>query len=517
MATTYQSPGVYVEEVDRGTKPIQGVGTSTTGFVGITAEASVKRSDPETGELIVTESRLNKPTLVTSWMSYTKIFGEFVDGAYLPDAVYGYFANGGGACFITSIRALNESNEEAKAASVPVPAEKGDSFTVVSKIAGEVGNNLSATITHDVDGDGKATGTFTIKIGSQTVKNLSMKKSDSGFIGKAEFDAISIENIGAASAMPTEGTWLLAGGGSPLPTAAEFIGNATERTGINGFESVDDIRLVVCPDIMAGYDGSQEAKERVRGIQKAIVDHCELMKYRFAILDTPSGLNPQEVMEWLEFLNIDSSYAGLYYPWVEVQDINNGGTKLIPPSAHIAGVYNRVDSERGVHKAPANEVLRGVVSMEIDVSRREQDFLNPKGINCIRPFAGRGLRIWGARTLSSDGSWRYINVRRLFIFVAASMDQGLQWAVFEPHDATLWAKVRRDVDAFLRNVWGSGALFGNTPSEAYYVKCDGELNPAEVRDAGQLIIEVGISPVKPAEFVIFRLSQWAGMGSDAAE
>ena len=155
MATTYQSPGVYVEEVDRGTKPIQGVGTSTTGFVGITAEASVKRRDPETGELIVTESRLNKPTLVTSWMSYTKIFGEFVDGAYLPDAVYGYFANGGGACFVTSIRALNESNEDAKTASIKVPAEKGDSFTVVSKIAGEVGNNLSATVSHDVDGDNK--------------------------------------------------------------------------------------------------------------------------------------------------------------------------------------------------------------------------------------------------------------------------------------------------------------------------------------------------------------------------
>lgn len=517
MATTYLSPGVYVEEVDRGTKPIQGVGTSTTGFVGITAEASIKRRDPNTGELVVVESRLNRPTLVTSWMNYTSIFGEFADGAYLPDAIYGYFANGGGACYVTSIRALSESREEATAASVDVPSSKGTSFTAVAKIPGEVGNNLAVTISHDKDSEGKATGTFTLTVGDQTVPGLSMKKSDDNHIGNPTFDAIEISNVGTATAVPDEGTYMLSGGGHPALSAADFIGSAAKRTGINGLESAEGVRLVSCPDIMQGYDGSDESKQRIRNIQRAIVDHCELMRYRFAILDTPPSLDAEEVQEWLAYINIDSSYAGLYYPWVEVADLVNGGTKLVPPSAHVAGAYNRVDSERGVHKAPANEILRGVVSLETIISRREQDFLNPKGINCIRPFPGRGIRIWGARTLSSDGSWRYINVRRVFIYVAASLDQGLQWVVFEPNDPTLWAKVRRDVDAFLRTVWGSGALFGNSPGEAYYVKCDSELNTPEVRDLGQLIVEVGISPVKPAEFVIFRLSQWAGSGGGEGE
>jgi uncharacterized protein len=163
-----------------------------------------------------------------------------------------------------------------------------------------------------------------------------------------------------------------------------------------------------------------------------------------------------------------------------------------------------------VHKAPANEVIRGATGLPIQLTRGEQDSLNPVGVNCIRSFPGRGIRIWGARTLSSDPAWRYINVRRLFNMVEESIERGTQWVVFEPNDPDLWARVRRDVSAFLRTVWTSGALFGITPNEAFYVKCDEELNPPEVRDLGQLIIEIGISPVKPAEFVIFRISQWAG-------
>ena len=266
---------------------------------------------------------------------------------------------------------------------------------------------------------------------------------------------------------------------------------------------------------MVGYDGTAEAKERVRSVQSAIVAHCERLRYRFAILDTPPGLSPQEVLEWREYVNFDTSYAALYYPWVQIPDLVQGGTRMSPPSGYVAGVYNRTDSSRGVHKAPANEILMGVVALETGISRGEQDQLNPRGVNCIRAFAGTGIRIWGARTLSSDGAWRYINVRRLFIYVAASMDAGLQWVVFEPNSSTLWAKVRRDVTAFLRTVWGSGALFGASEGEAFYVKCDGELNSADVRDLGQLIIEVGISPVKPAEFVIFRLSQWAGADAES--
>jgi phage tail sheath protein FI len=207
----------------------------------------------------------------------------------------------------------------------------------------------------------------------------------------------------------------------------------------------------------------------------------------------------------------------MYYPWIQIADLSGSGstTKTVPPSGHVVGVYNRSDGERGFHKAPANEIVRGAIDLELNLSRGEQDTLNPVGVNCIRSFPGRGIRIWGARTLSSDGSWRYINVRRLFIVVEASIDVGLQWVVFEPNDPMLWSRVLRDVKAFLSVIWSGGALFGLSSDEAFYVKCDEELNPAEVRDLGQLIIEVGICPVKPAEFVIFRISQWAGPNAAA--
>jgi hypothetical protein len=182
----------------------------------------------------------------------------------------------------------------------------------------------------------------------------------------------------------------------------------------------------------------------------------------------------------------------------------------------MAGIYARSDNERGVHKAPANEVIRGAMALEMQITKGEQDILNPIGVNCIRAFPGRGIRVWGARTLSSDASWRYINVRRLFNFVEKSIQTGTQWIVFEPNDADLWARIRRDITAFLSTVWGSGALFGATASEAFYVKCDAENNPAATRDLGQVIIEIGMAPVKPAEFVIFRISQWAG-GAETSE
>ncbi len=508
MALSYASPGVYVEEVDKGTKPIEAAGTSTAAFVGITAEASRKAIDAATGERVMVESRLNKPTLVTSWTQFADIFGGFTSGAYLPDAVYGYFANGGGPCYITSLRALDESKGDVKAATASISAEKGTAFRVTAKAAGPAGNNLVVSIKAGDDD------TFTMSVGGQTKSGLTIAKGDNQ-ISADTFDAVSVSHVG--SALPTPGSYPLSGGGMAPLTAADFIGDASERTGLGGLEALDDVRLVVCPDVMAGYDGSDDAKERVKMVQEALISHCERLKYRFAAIDTPPGLNAQQAKEWREYVNFDSSYAALYYPWIEIADLSGSGstTKFVPPSGHMVGIYNRTDSDRGVHKAPANEVVRGAISLEINLSRGEQDTLNPIGVNCIRTFPGRGIRVWGGRTLSSNGSWRYINVRRLFIMVEASMDAGLQWVVFEPNDSTLWAKVRRDVTAFLRNVWRGGALFGTTPDQAFYVKCDEELNPSEVRDLGQLIIEVGLAPVKPAEFVIFRISQWAGANAEA--
>lgn len=436
MAVTYASPGVYVEEVDKGTKPIQGVGTSIAAFIGVTAEASRKMVDKD-GNRVAVESLLNKATLVTSWTQFADLFGSFTDGAYLPDAIYGYFANGGGVCYVTSIRALQE-----------MPAQTAPSKRKAATSEGE----------------------------------------------------------SPAPSAPT----------APAPLSAnDFIGDPAARTGLGGLEAIDEISLVLCPDLVAGYDGAQAAKDRIKAVQTALITHCEKMRYRFALLDTPPGLNAQQAKEWREFLNFDTSHAALYYPWLEIPNLGGGGTKLVPPTGHLVGIYSRSDAERGVHKVPANEVVRGAVNVEIQISRGEQDVLNPIGVNCIRTFPGRGIRVWGGRTLTSNGAWRYINVRRLFNFVGASLDQGLQWVVFEPNDSTLWAKVRRDITSFLRVVWRTGALFGTTPDQAFYVKCDEELNPPEIRDLGQLIIEVGMAPVKPAEFVILRISQWAGANAEA--
>jgi phage tail sheath protein FI len=235
-----------------------------------------------------------------------------------------------------------------------------------------------------------------------------------------------------------------------------------------------------------------------------------------AFLDAPPNMTPQEIRKWrMETAGYDSSYAALYYPWIQVDDPVHNRAIYIPPCGHMAGVWARNDNTRGVHKAPANEVVQGVIGLAYDTTKGEQDTLNPDGINCIRAFPGRGIRVWGARTLASDPAWRYINVRRLFNFVEKSIERGTHWVVFEPNDHKLWARVRRDVSAFLRTVWRDGALFGLSPEEAFYVKCDEELNPADSRDQGKLIIEIGLCPVKPAEFVIFRISQFAGPNAEA--
>ncbi|GGA02026.1 hypothetical protein CYANOKiyG1_13950 [Okeania sp. KiyG1] len=246
---------------------------------------------------------------------------------------------------------------------------------------------------------------------------------------------------------------------------------------------------------------------------------------RFAILDCNQKNDDQVAIDSSNVKDKDkpddSNYAAYYFPWIQVSDPvkrilnpNGKGEDLytsVPPSGHIAGVYARVDAQRGVHKAPANEVISGALELDYKVTKNQQDGLNPDGINCIRELNGN-IRIWGARTIGGDenGEFKYINVRRLFLSLRDSIEKGTQWTVFEPNDAELWAKIRRNVNAYLTNVWRSGALFGATPQEAFYVKCDAENNPPEVRDLGQVIIEIGVAPVKPAEFVIFRLSQWSG-------
>ena len=279
-------------------------------------------------------------------------------------------------------------------------------------------------------------------------------------------------------------------------TVDDFVGvdgGSGARTGIQGLEDIDEISICLAPGIWSTT------------VHGALIQHCEILKDRFAVLDPRDGLSIEGIREFREPL--DSKYAALYYPWLEVRDPSVGRNVICPPSAHMAGIYARVDVERGVHKAPANEVIRGIFRIAQDVTKREQDMLNPRGINALRFFPGRGNRVWGARTVTSDASWKYINVRRLFIFVEESIEEGTQWVVFEPNDEPLWARVRQTISNFLFTVWRNGALQGATPAEAFFVKCDRSTMTQDDIDNGRLICLIGIAPVKPAEFVIFRIQQ----------
>ena len=291
--------------------------------------------------------------------------------------------------------------------------------------------------------------------------------------------------------------------------------NQADKLGLYAFDDADDIALMAAP----GLEPHQ---------QKEMLEYCETRKDRFAILDGPMVSDGG-----MEIPASEKGYGALYVPWFRVtrpswfvgeQDVKVTGpnrrklvktTKnelYVPPSGHVAGIMSRVDTERGVHKAPANELVMGITGLTQNINRVEQAQYNDRGINVIREFKDRGIRVWGARTLAtkSDPSWKYINVRRLFIMVEQSIMLGSQWAVFEPNDQTLWKKLTRDVRAYLMRVWRSGALFGQTPEEAFYVKCDSETNPRYLIDAGQVNVQIGICPVKPAEFVIFSIGQWDG-------
>jgi len=270
-------------------------------------------------------------------------------------------------------------------------------------------------------------------------------------------------------------------------------GGSGKRTGIQALEDIDEVSVCLAPDVWAPT------------VHQALILHCETLKDRFAILDPQDGLSIEQIRDVRE--NLDSKYAALYYPWLEVRDSFAGRNVQVAPSGHLAGIYARVDVERGVHKAPANEIIRGITRIADEVTKREQDLLNPKGINALRFFPGRGMRVWGARTISSDSSWKYVNVRRLFNFVEESIKDGTEFVVFEPNAESTWAVVQQTIANFLTTVWRSGALEGTTADQAFFVRCDRTTMTQDDIDNGRLICLVGIAPVKPAEFVIIRISQ----------
>jgi phage tail sheath protein FI len=516
----YLSPGVYMEEVDRGTKPIEAVGTAVAAFIGYTERAETTKN----GEKL---SLVGKAQLVTNWSQYQQYFGGFIKGAYTPDAVYGYFANGGGICYIVSIKTLGTSADPSLTTPALAEVESNDTkptkaLKFTAKEGGPVGNNIAVETKAAPPGDdGKASGEFSVfvKVDGKVVEKFddvdTKSKSDKNVatIVNEQSELINVEVVGKANIVPADGNFQLAGGAvkTKAISLTDYQGSVSERVGLGGLEPIDDVTMIVAPDLMTAYQAGELDMKGVQAVQQALIDYCELIRYCFAILDAPPGMMPQEVKEWRMQVNYDSTRAALYYPWLEIGDMTggNGRTRLVPPSGHMAGVYARVDNTRGVHKAPANEIVRTVLGLEVNVTKGEHDLLNPIGVNVIRSFPGRGIRIWGARTLSSDASWRYIPVRRLFNMIEESIERGTQWVVFEPNDPFLWGRVKRDVSAFLKVIWRTGALFGATPDQAFYVKCDAETNPPELRDLGQMVVEIGIAPVKPAEFVIFRIGQWS--------
>ena len=542
----YLSPGVYVEEVDRGPKPIEGVGTAMAVFIGFSEKAQlVESSNGET----TTRDLLSKPQLVTNWSQYVERFGSFVEGAYMPHSVYGYFQNGGARCYVVSVKTIPKAqaallNGEGKPAliaraksagfdglrlrvkvEVPPAADSGAAAGKKGK-AGEEGAapaappSGAAPFTLTVERE-RTSGGWTAQEVVRDVTLAEVTREDGSKAagiaykdnkGPALIDLVVPDGTAPlASLWPREQQQTLTIESKLLSaaTVSDFQGEVTERTGVEGLEAIDDITMVVVPDLMTTMPGQKLDLTMVKAVQTSIITHCEKMGDRVAVLDAPAGMSPQAIKKWrMDTAGYDTSYAALYYPWIEVSDPVTNRPINIPPSGHMAGVWARNDNTRGVHKAPANEVVRGATGLSYNITKGEQDTLNPNGVNCIRVFPGMGIRVWGARTLSSNPSWRYINVRRLFNFVEKSIERGTQWVVFEPNEPRLWGRVRRDVNAFLTTVWRDGALFGLTPDQAFYVKCDEELNPPESRDLGRLIIEIGMSPVKPAEFVIFRISQW---------
>jgi len=504
----YQSPGVYVKELPGGSKPIEGVGTAIAAFIGMTEKGPT-----------------GVATMISNWGDYSRTFGGFVAGYATPLSVYGYFDNGGGRAYI--VRVNSDSSVPAPQALLPggnpalksLRARSVDPSGQVSVDIGPASEPTEETFKLTVHGPAGAVEEF---------DNVTLKKGKGNVLTevKARSKLITLEEVSTEGSLverrPADGTYAFAAADAApadVETSA-FAGDVADRTGVAGLEAIEEVTMVLAPDVMPMQAMGAISMDQALGIQLALVSHAERMGDRVAILDTPPGLGAQEVFDWRrDQLKVDSSYAALYYPWVKVIDPLSRQPVFMPPSGYLGGIWGRNDDTRGVHKAPANETVRGALDVQLQLTSAEQGLLNPAGINCIRVFPRGGVRVWGARTLAQiDPEFKYLNVRRLFNFIKSSIMQGTQWSVFEPNDIILWAKLRRNTSAFLNRVWRDGALFGVTPDEAFYVKCDAETNPQEVIEAGQVVVEIGLAPVRPAEFVIFNIRQIApGEGGGGGE
>jgi phage tail sheath protein FI len=308
---------------------------------------------------------------------------------------------------------------------------------------------------------------------------------------------------------------LTGGHDGAMPNDADLMGKeaslddaTVKATGLEALAEVDDIAIVALPD-----GGTYEDSDQCLAAAQMLIAHAEKCRYRIAVIDGPRESSIAEIRAFRG--RLDSTRAALYHPWIEIFDPLQRAAQgappprlLLPPSGFVTGIYARSDTQRGVYKAPANEIVSGLTRFEININKGRQDVLNPEGINALRFFEGRGNRVWGARTISSDPEWMYVNVRRLFIFLEHSIEKSTQWAVFEPNNERLWTNIRFTIEDFLLVQWKSGALLGSTPDEAYFVRCDRTTMTQNDLDNGRLICLIGVAPTKPAEFVIFRIGQW---------
>jgi phage tail sheath protein FI len=511
----YLTPGVYIEEFEIGAKPIEGVSTSTAGFLG------------------ETERGPTYPQLVTSFPEYKRLFGGFFGATkFLPYAVDGFFGNGGKRVFIARI--VDKEGAQSAAGNLSAAV----SITAVGE--GTWGNRMAYRIKESTEAnaftlhvyywsagvdittliDPVPTGPIDEPTRSKLRKqqppqhferfeNLSLDPASMDYVEKRVANGLSmlvgLKHLLGQTALPAPGnlTFLTGGNDGAAINSGDYIGRENpdpitgqKRSGLEAMKEppFEDVAIMYAPNAFS-----------IANLAEELTTHCENNKYRFLILDSLPGqaqIGPIDPRK-----DRPSQYAAFYYPWIRVFDADSGVLKFVPPGGHMAGIYARSDIERGVFKAPANEVVRGALELEFEITDGGQGILNPRGVNAIRAFPGRGRRVWGARTLSDNTLWKYVNVRRLFIFIEASIFRGTQWVVFEPNNERLWARVKQTITEFLRTQWRLGALLGATEEEAFFVKVDRSTMTDDDINNGRLVVVIGIAPTRPAEFVIFRIAQ----------
>jgi phage tail sheath protein FI len=496
-------PGVFANAGGGGARTIEGVSTSTAGFVG------------------ETERGPDAPTLVTGWAEFERWFGAEIDGppfgragACVPYAVRGFFENGGSRLYIARVVSAS-----ATSASLVLPGP-GGTTTVRAIGAGRWGNDLFVSVGPSPGDVPRANGSFSLRVRYEREAGAVGPERPAGVVVE-EFDDLSDDPasprfamrvvnggsrlveiagcVGVPSPVPLPGARLAGGSDAPL-TRADYRGTAAGG-GLAALARVPEIAIVAIPDESADDDLAAD-----------LLDHCEALRTRFGLL---SLRGPRVNVVDVRPIR-DSAHGAVYHPYLRVAAPHlPGGARLVPPAGHVAGVYARTDLERGVHRAPANEAVRGLsgaggeAPLSQPLTEADRETLKTRGVNVIRDFRndGRDVRVWGARTLSTDATWRYVNVRRLFLFIEHSIDRGTQWVAFEPNTEATWAALRASVGAFLHALWRSGALMGMTPEDAFFVRCDRTTMTQQDIDEGRLVCLIGAAPVRPAEFVILRLAR----------